>query len=135
MGGGDLVATIDTLSKSSSGGTYDTAGHPIVGDNKGTIEDTITVTFNGSGTFSAAGLIAGALGSGSVSSSFAPVNSDSSTPYFTIPVGFFTGSWINGDTLTVHTHPAALPVWLKEVVPSGTSQNANNLFCLGWYWE
>lgn len=135
IGGGDLLATVDTYSKSSAAGTYDSITKPVVGNNKGSIEDTITITFNGSGTYTASGATAGALGSGSVGSAFAPVNPDSSTPYFTIPIGFFTGSWVLNDTCSFKTHPSGLPVWIKEVVPAGTGQNANNVFCLGWYWE
>lgn len=135
VGGTDLLAVVDTYSKSSAAGTYATVTAPVVGDNKGSIEDTITVTFTGAGTFSASGANAGSLGTGSAGAAFAPVNSGTSTPYFTIPSGFFTGSWVLNDTCTFHTHPAALPVWIKEVVPAGTLQNANNVFCLGWYWE
>lgn len=135
VGGSDIVALADTYSKTSSAGTYDTVGHPVVPDNIGSIEDTITVTFTGAGTYTASGATAGALGSGAVGSAFAPVNADTSTPYFTSPVGFFTGSWVLNDTCIFKTHPAALPIWIKEVVPAATAQNSLNTVSVGWYWE
>lgn len=135
VGGSDIVALADTYSKSSTAGTYDDVGHPVVPDNLGSIEDTVTVTFTGSGTFTASGATAGALGSGSVGAAFAPVNSITSTPYFTIPIGFFTGSWVLNDTCVFKTHTAALPIWLKEIVPALTEQNALNTVSLGFYWE
>jgi len=135
VGNTDVVATTSTYSKSSTGGSYNDVGFPVVPYNRGCIEDTITITFTGSGSYSASGSNAGALGSGTVSSAFSPVNPLTSSAYFTIPVGFFTGSWIAADTLTFKTHPSAIPIWLKEVVPAGTLQNANNAFGLGYYWE
>lgn len=135
VGGSDLVAAVDTYAKSSAGGTFNSVNYPVAADNKGSIEDTITISFTSAGSYSVAGAVSGALGSGSVGVAFSPVNANTGTPYFTIPVGFFGGSWVLNDSLTFKTHPSGLPVWLKEVVPAGTAQNANNVFCLGWYWE
>lgn len=130
----DVVASVTDIAKVSPSGSYN-LGYPIVPYNRGCIEDSITITFTGAGTFTASGLRAGNMGSGSIASAFSPINPATSTPYLLIPVGFFTGSWAAGNTLTFNTHPAALPVWLKEVVPAGTLQDANNVFGLGYYWE
>lgn len=133
--GTDLVALASNYAKTSSGGTYDTAVLSVAGNNVGTIADSITVTFTGTGLFSVAGTIAGSLGSGSVSSSFSPINPVTSTPYFTIPSGFFTGTWINGDICTFTMTPSAMPLWIQETIPASTAANSDNFFALGYYWE
>lgn len=135
LAGNDLIASASNYAKSSSAGTYNEAVLPVSGNNIGSINDSITVTFTGTGLYSVAGNIAGALGSGSVSSAFSPINPITSTPYFTIPSGFFTGTWINGDSCTFDITPSAMPFWIKEVVPANTAAATDNLFLLGYYWE
>lgn len=134
VGGSDLIPVIGTTTVTSSAGTENNA-LPIAGDNKGTVAETVTITFTSSSNFSASGTISGSLGTGSVSTQFAPVNSASGTPYFTIPANHFTGTWANGDTVVFATTSASLPIWLKQVVPAGTAQESNNVFGIGYYWE
>jgi hypothetical protein len=134
VGGADLVPSIDTFAKASANGLYGVS-LAILPNNKGTVSDDFTVTFTGTGAYTVAGARVGTVGSGTVGSSFSPINPETGTPYFTIPGGYFTGTWVVTDTFTFSTHPAALPIWLKEIVPAGTAQYPNNLFCLGWYWE
>ena len=135
VSGDDLQALADNYIKSSTAGTYNLGSYPVVPYNRGCIEDTITVSFTGAGAYSASGANSGVLGAGTVSGVFSPINPATSTPYFVIPVGFFTGTWQIGDSLTFKTHPAAMSFWLKEIVPAGTMQNANNVFGLSYYWE
>ncbi len=134
IGVSDIVASVTDISKVSASGSFSLL-YPVIAYNKGCIEDDITITFTGSGTYTASGARSGSLGNGSIANAFSPINPATSTPYFLIPVGFFTGTWVAGNTLTFKTHPAALPIWIKEVVPAGTLQNSNNVFGLGYYWE
>lgn len=132
--GADLLPVISGITPTTSAGTENNA-LPIVGDNKGTVAEDVTITFTSASAFSASGTVSGNLGTGSVGSAFAPVNPASGTPYFTIPANHFTGTWASSDTLEFTTTPAAMPVWMKEVVPAGTAHESNNLFNLGMYWE
>ena len=134
IAGADLVPVIGATTPTTSAGTENNA-LPIVGDNKGTVAETITITFSSASAFSASGTVSGSLGTGSVSSAFAPVNPASGTPYFTIPANHFTGTWASSDTVVFATTPAAQPVWLKEVVPASTAASQNNVFGIGYYWE
>lgn len=131
---GDIKPTTSGLSKSSATGTYDNAAHPLQVFNRSTVDDTITVTFTSATAFTAAGATLGSLGGGTVSSPFTPVNG-SSLPYFTIPAGFFGGTWAIGDTFTFSTASAQAPVWFREIVPAATAANSNNLLGWGWYAE
>lgn len=135
VGGTDIVAYTDDYNKVSAGGTYNNGSYPVIAYNNGSVEDTITFTFTGTGAFSASGALVGSLGNSTVSSAFSPVNPATSTPYFSVPIGFFTGTWVAGNTLSFKLHPSAQSVWLKEVVPAGTLQDANNVFGIGYYWE
>ena len=67
------------------------------------------------------GDMVGALGTGNLSADLEPVNSDFSRPYFTLRSAGFSGSFVAGDSIIFQTHPTAMPLWLKEIVPKGAS--------------
>jgi hypothetical protein len=131
----DVLGSFSGDSKSSTSGTYNAITYPIVCPNVGSEEDTFTLTFSSATAFSASGVVAGSLGSGSINSAFSPTNPNTSTPYFTIPIAMWGGTWASGDTFTFTTHPSAFGLWLKEVVPAGVSQEPYNICALGWYCE
>ena len=132
---GDLVARTDSVTVNSAGGTYDDANHPIEGDNKGSVRDTITLTFTSATAFDAAGNYLGSIGSGDINNDFSPTNPNTSTPYFTIPHEGWGGTWAPGDTLTFELYPASHGVWAKEVVPAGANSKANNVVVFAVYGE
>lgn len=131
---GDITPSIANLVKTSAAGTYDNAGSPIQVFNRSTVDDTITLTFTSATAFTASGAILGNLGGGTVSAGISPVNG-SGLPYFTIPAGFFGGTWATGNTLVFDTVSAAAPVWFRQIVPAGMAANSNNLIGWGWYAE
>ena len=132
----EVVANYDNLVATTAGdGDYDDTSYPVQCHNDGAIEDTITITFTGAAAFTAAGVKAGSLGTGSTASDFSPVNPDTGQPYFTVLSDGWTGTWAAADTLVFSLHPSALAMWLKEVVPALTSAEPNNLVVLGWYSE
>lgn len=136
VSGGDVAPTLDGVVKNAAALTNAVVGNSslIVLENKGTVEDDYTITFTGPNAFTVAGLYA-SYGTGTVSSATSPLNPDTGTPLFTIPSGFFSGTWAIDDTFKFSTHPAAVPLWLKEIVPAGTGQEPYNLAVLGWYCE
>ena len=134
-----VVASFDTDSWAitSAAGAYDNSNLTI--HNDGAEEDTITLTFNGTTTYTASGINSGNLNSGSsLSVSTNPVillNPSNGKSMVTIPSAGWSGSWVSGDTIVFDTHPGAVPIWLKEVVPAATVQESNNVLALGWYCE
>ena len=70
-----------------------------------------------------------------ITGDFSPTNPNSGQPYFTIDKDGWGGTWIAGNTVVFQTHPGAVPVWMKEVVPAATSEEPDNLAIMGWYTE
>lgn len=94
---GDLVAT-------TSAGTFDET--KISGEYGGIVQ-TWTLNFTSSTTFDIVGSTLGNVGSGSISTSTAPVNASRNKPYFSIDPAFFGGTWASGDSITFTTPAGA----------------------------
>lgn len=118
----------------SGGGAVQQETNPITVPNIGSVADTFTITFTSSVAFNVSGAISGALTAGNTGFAYTPNNPNGGT-FFTIPSAFWSGSWTSGDTYTFTTTPSKLPMWLKEVVPAGTTHEPSNLVTLGWYSE
>lgn len=131
----EVKPTFDSWVKTSASGLYDEVTFPPILTNRGTVYDEIVITFLSPTTFSCFGLNLGNLGNGDISSNFAPLNPETNIPYFTLSSGGFSGSWIEGDTISFKIYPASLPFWLKETVPPNSDAYTNNLFLIGWYIE
>lgn len=123
---GNLACTVDNWVETSPAGTYDEGGYPVVMNNRGTIEQTWTVTFLTATTFAVVGDTVGSVGSGSTAADFAPNNANFSKPYFTLEAAGFGGIWAENDTIVFQTHPAAIPVFEIRTVPAGAISFSNN---------
>lgn len=132
---GDIEAASDSWAETSASGTYDESTYQAILTNLGTVEDTFTIAFTSATTFTCSGAAEGSLGTGSTSADFVPINANTGLPYFTIDKDGWGGTWANGDTVVLDTHPAAFPFWIKEAVPAGTEQAADNLCIIGSYCE
>jgi hypothetical protein len=118
---GTIAASHSTPVKSSASGTFT---DNIVDYDLGACYDSITVTFSSATAFTVSGATEGNLGSGTISSDFAPAHWGSY--YFKIPSTCWGGTWANGDTLTFTTYPSAKGIWFKEVVPASTDAYNGN---------
>jgi len=123
---GDITTSIGTVTKTSAAGTLDTTTYPVVLDNIGTVDEDWTMTFTDATHFNCTGDSLGAMGSGIISANFIPNNADFTKPYFTFDYRAFGGTWTAGDTVTFTTHPAAVGIGQKRVVPAGSASLANN---------
>lgn len=130
-----IVADFGTITKSSASGTFDDTTYPPILDNIGTIEDTFTFTFSNATQFTCVSARYGSLGAGSILSDFSPNNPRCSRPYFTIELEFWTGTWANGDTLTLPTLDSSVCICERRIVPAGTSSFTNNNFNLAFSVE
>jgi hypothetical protein len=100
---------------------------PILLDNIGTVYDSWTLLFTNATTYTITGLNEGALGSGgNTSTNASPINANFAKKYFTIQSGAFGGTFIAGNTITFKTYPAAIPIWIREIVPANSGSYANN---------
>jgi hypothetical protein len=107
-------------------GTFSDGSHPILGDNRGTIEQNWTLTFSSAVAYAVAGDTVGAVGAGGTGANFAPNNPATATPYFTIDYLAFGGAFQAGDTITFSTSPAAVPLWYRRQVPAGAAAEPND---------
>lgn len=123
---GDVRATVTNWSETSAAGTYDEATYPVAADAIGSIDQTVTITFTSATAFTCTGSITGSMGSGTTGSNFAPNNTDFSKPYFTLQSAGWGGTWATNDTLVFQTHPAAVPIWEKRIVPAGCASLSGN---------
>lgn len=120
----------------SIAGTYDESGYPLILFNDGTEQDSWTIIFtNDAGAFSCSGANEGSVGTGSTGSDFSPINPNTGQPYFTIDKDGWGGTWLTGNTITFTTDPSVFPIWWREIVPSSTAQESDNLTVLGFYVE
>lgn len=127
---GELKGHHTTFNVTSANGTFDEANHPPIGDNRGSVADTFTLTFTSATSFDCAGTEEGSLGSGLTTQDFLPINASEGVPYFTIPFAAWGGTFQTGDQIVMAFSPAAIPVWLQLDVPAGTNSYGGNNFML-----
>jgi len=132
---GDVACSVSNWVETSSAGTYNETTYPVTCDNIGTVEETWSLTFTDATHFTCSGDTIGAVGSGTTTADFAPSNAAFTKPYFTLSSAGFGGTWATGDTIVFQTHPAAVPVWEKRVVPAGAASMASNRITLAFSGE
>ena len=116
---GDLQAIADAATITSAAGTLDEG--QITLSAIGTDEQDLTLTFTSASAFDLTGDLMGAIGSGNTTTDFTPDHPDfTGSPLIILPAAAWGGTWAIGDTVTIPTHPAAIPVWCKLVVPPAT---------------
>lgn len=125
-----LACAVSNWVETSSAGTYDESGYPVVMNNRGTVEQTWTLTFLTATTFSVVGDTVGSVGSGSTAADFAPNNTNFTKPYFTLEAAGFGGTWAGGDTIVFQTHPISVPVFEIRDVDAATDPFGNDLLTL-----
>lgn len=125
----DIVGTFDTVVVTSgTGGDYDDTTYPILVDSIGGVTDSWTITFSSSTAFSCSGTRSGSVGSGNITTSFAPSNAAFTKPYFTINSAGWSGTFAAGNTMTFNTVAASTALWFKRVVPAASAAATSNTF-------
>ena len=124
---GDVEASTDDYQVNSTNGTADTTNYPPLAYAEGSLEHTITLTFTSATDFTANSDLLGDLGSGNINNDFEPLNPDNGKKLFTVQAAMWGGTWATGDTFTFKTHPSAVPVWIKQVVPAGSASGISEI--------
>lgn len=134
---GDLVASTSSWVETSASGTYDESTYPVEVNNIGTVSDSWTLTFTSSTNFTVSGTNTGSVGTGTTSSNFSPVNASAGggAYYFIIRSAGWGGTWAVGETVTFTTTHSSAGVWIKEVVPAGTTAKTSNTTIFKLYTE
>ncbi|MBF0273577.1 MAG: hypothetical protein HQL98_16150, partial [Magnetococcales bacterium] len=138
---GDVWAETNAYALSTSAGTFGgwngtgTPSAPLrdarIVDHIAGIEQTWTLTIGYYGQdFQCVGDTVGFVGQGQ-SRTVAPINPAFSRPYFTLPSSFWGGSWQSGEVVSFTTHPAAIPIWEKRIIPPNTDSLSGNKVVIG----
>jgi hypothetical protein len=126
---GNVSAATTGYTITSAAGTFNSATYPIAPSSIGSVQQTWTLAFTSATAFTITGDTEGSVGSGVITSNFAPTNPGFTSPYFTLDYRAFGGTWASGDTLQFTTAPCAIPVFVSQRVPAGTAATpANNGF-------
>jgi len=120
----DIIASATTPVVTSAAGTCSA----VLAHNKGAVRQNWTLTFLDATTFSVAGDTLGSVGGvGNTSSTTAPTNAGTSSPYFTLASTAFGGTFTAGNTVTFTTAPATVPLWWRRQVPANCPSLAGNV--------
>jgi len=122
---GDVAASTNSWTETSSSGTYNESTYPVITYNVGTATDSFTLTFSDASNFNCTGAVTGSLGSGDISTDFQPANG--SSYYFKVNKNGWGGTWAAGETVTFNTVHSGKAIVLKQVVPAGTSSYSNSV--------
>jgi hypothetical protein len=134
----DIKTAYANVVKTSASGVFTAAS--MVLDNIGTPTCSVAGTFTSATTFTATcdfpgGVVtagSSALGTGSITAAFAPVNRFNSRPVLTLPVGIFSGTWASGDTVEFDLDSADYCLMVKHVVPAAAASVAGDFFDLAY---
>lgn len=110
----DLVGT-------PSAANLNTVDYPIQVTNNAAINEQWALKFDSSTAFKCYGKGVGMIALGSTQQTFAPVNTSTNQPYFTIPQQAFGAGWSAGEVILFTTIAAAKPLLLMRCVSPGHS--------------
>ena len=124
-----VAGAFNSVVVTSAAGTlaHGTAGNLTV-PSKGSVNDAWTLTFSNATTFAVSGAVTGALaGTGTIGADYLANNIATSTPYFKILAAAWGGTFVSGNTVTVNTTQAALPLLIRQRIPAGSGSLAGNV--------
>ncbi len=121
----------DVLIGNDTTANYNNVLAPITVDNHSCIEERWLISFTSSDIVDVIGEHVGVIATGlSISGNIAPLNPNTSEPYFTIPSTGWGSGWSAGNVLRFNTKAANYPFWVIQSVGQGdaTSDNLNVCF-------
>lgn len=120
----------DNLIGSSPLAQYNDAVYPLELTNKGCIQERWICLFTSSSEFRCVGEYTGQIATGSINVDFAPVNPETSAPYFTIRSAGWGSGWATGNVLRFNTIAANYPIWVARTVLQGDATAHEDRFRL-----
>jgi len=131
----DTIPVVENWTETSASGTYDESANPLVLTNLGTVDDDITITMTGATTFSASGTYLGSLGTGTIGSDFSPLNPDTGVAVFTLSSAGWGGTWTTNETIEFTLRPSEFKTKMKQDIPAGITQTADNHIGYSVFWR
>jgi len=111
----------DTIIGDAPLSSYDDVNYPIAVTNTGAITERWALIFTGSTSFIVVGENVGNIGSGNTVSDLAPVNPNTSVPYFELAALGWGAGWSTGNVVRFNTVGANHPVWCARSVQQGST--------------
>ena len=109
----------DNLSGDAATGTYNDTLYPIEMTNAGAITERWALRFTSTSGGQIVGEHVGVIGLFTINADTAPINPNTSTPYFTIPEEGWGVGWATGNIVRFNTVGAMAPVWLIRTTQQG----------------
>jgi hypothetical protein len=120
----------DILIGSGVAAQYNANQYPIDVNNKSCIQERWAIIFTSSTAFNVVGEHVGQIATGSTLTDTAPINPNTSEPYFTIPSGGWGAGWASGNVLRFNTYAANAPTWIIQAIGQGPATDTDFTFCL-----
>jgi len=98
---------------------YDFVNYPVLLVNKNAIKERWLIKFTSTTTFEVIGEHLGIIANGDTSTDLAPINPNTSEPYFTLLAAGWGTGWSTGYSLRKNTEACAAPFRLARTVLSG----------------
>lgn len=117
----------------SSGTTsaqYNSVAYPIEVANHGAVEEKWALIFSDTSNFSIVSESRGVIGSGNISTDCAPINPETTTPYFTVRKDGWGSGWATANVLRFDTLGALAPFWIARTVVPGQGTTSSDSFTL-----
>lgn len=128
---GETIASNDTPTITVAGdGTYDFSGYPVIYNNMGADEQTLTLDFTDATTFTVESDRHGVLASGSTGSDYTVLHPYWGKSMFLIESGGWSGTFAAGDQVVIPMHGASTHCWEKRIVPAGCASLSRNRIIL-----
>lgn len=118
----------DELIGSDTAGKYNDVVYPVEVTNRGCIQERWAIIFTSSTAFKLIGEFSGQIALGDINSDFAPINPETSVPYFMLRAGGWGTGWATGNVLRFNTVGANYPIWVARTVLQGEAQSGSDSF-------
>lgn len=115
----DGITWVDNIIGNPAAATYNDTLAPVELTNAGALTERFALRFTSSTSFECIGEHVGFIGTGSINTDFAPVNSVGNAPYFTIRALGWGGGWAAGNVQFVHIVGAITPFACIRTVQMG----------------
>lgn len=116
----------DTIIGNPISANYNRTAGVIAVTNEGAETERWAFVFTSATDFKLIGESLGQIASGSIGTSFAPVNPATSQPFFTIPAAGWGTGWQAGNVLRLNTVGARAPFWASRCISPGASASTDS---------
>lgn len=109
----------DSVIGSAATGTFNDTLHPITTTNLGALTERWAVRFTNTTAFEVFGEHVGVIATGNTGTECAPLNPQTSAPYFTIPAAGWGAGWSTGNVVRFNTVGAEVSLWIARTILQG----------------